>query len=166
MLKIDSNNLDVISKVLNDGIWYYNMLGKVGHLCLPSIDIMNITGKKGQKNLSFKWSDLNIKFWLTKEEAEFEAKKYLDEVLKYVNKATLNKITKLKNGDTFYYIFNNEVYDEKLEYSHYDKFKKALIVVNEYDDDYGFKYDEREYPISKYGETWALTEKELKGKRN
>lgn len=159
MLKVSA---ETIMQVITEGIYYFNMLGEIKSASNLFVSEDTIKGNKCGKEIYFKWEDLNKKFYLTKEQAEEEAKKYLDSVLKYVDLKTLKKIVKIKSNDKFYYVENNHIYTSTLEsYSHWNKYRKMFIEIIEYDDDYGGGYHENEYPISEYGKTWALTRKEL-----
>ena len=161
----DKVTKDDVYRVINDGVWYYNKLGKVGCLPSPTVDSQYIKGKLFGYSCCFDWVDINKSFFLSEQQAQKEAQKYLDEVLKYINITTLTKIVKLTKNDILhlYHKDNDYIEDRTLEaYSHWDKYNRAFIVVTEYDDDWGGGCYEEEYPISEYGKTWALTEEELK----
>lgn len=163
----DKVTKDDVYRVINEGVWYYNKLGKIGHLSFPTVDFKYIKGKLFSYTCCFSWMDINKKFFLTEQEAQKSAQEYLDEVLKYVNLTTLMKIVKLTKNDILYLNHKSNAYirERVLEaYSHWDKYNRAFVVVTEYDDDWGGGCYEEEYPISEYGKTWALTEEELNGK--
>ncbi len=153
---------DIVLQVIENGIYYYNKFGEIGAFHHPEVDYERIKSQIGKKIFSFKWKDLNVKFWLTKEEAETKAQEYLNSINKYIDLELLKKICELKEDDTFYYKENDIIYDERIEsFSHYDKQKLAFVRIVEYDNDYICGYDEYEHPISEYGKTWALTREEL-----
>ena len=157
-------NKDILYQVITEGIWYYNKLGEVGHNTDVKVDTHYINFKVFGRNMGFNWKDLNIKFFLTKSEAEKAAKEYLDSLLKYVDINTLKKIVNLKEDDVIVELsFSKNLFHRTVEqYSHWDKKQKSFIIVSEYDDDYGGGYDEFEYPIHEYGHSWFLTEKDAK----
>ncbi len=158
---------NIILKVLEDGIWYYNTYGKVCHLSYTVVSTHCIRGKNWGRNMQFKWENLKKKFWLTKEEAEKEASKYLEK-LKKINISVsllkrINEFINSKKSDCHFYIIDEYGLGETSpDFYFFDKNKLALICEYEYDDDYGGGLDEEEYPLVKYGKTWALTEEELK----
>ena len=156
-------SVDIIKQVLENGIYYFNKFGEVHYLSSPKVDCDSIIGRKYGKECYFKWENLNKKFWLIEEEAKTEAQKYLDEILRYINLKRLKKICNLKVNDSIYYKEGKNIFDTTIENSFSNFHKDILAFVNiiEYDDDYGSKYDEKEFPISEYGKTWALTEGEL-----
>lgn len=158
---------NIIIKVLEEGIWYYNVYGKICHLSSPEIDTQYIKGKNWGRNTCFKWENLKKKFWLTKEEVEKEASKYLEKLKKLnISISLLKRIVKFLNSkrtdSCFYTVREYGIDDTSPDYCFFDKDKLALICEYEYDDDYCGGYDEFEYPLAKYGKTWALTEEELK----
>ena len=156
---------DTLYKVMTEGIWYYNKLGEVGHNTDVKVDTHYINFKVFRKSMGFNWKDLNVKFFLTKNEAEKAAKEYLNYILKYVDINTLKKIVNLKEDDEIYEVkgYYTRPFSRTVEqYSHWDKKRKAFIIVSEYDDDWGGGYDEFEYPIHEYGHSWFLTEKDAK----
>jgi len=155
---------DILYQVMTEGIWYYNKLGEVGHNTNVKVDTNYINFKVFGRNMGFNWKDLNIKFFLTKNEAEKAAKEYLDYLLKYVDISALKKIVNLKENDEIVELSSSKhLFHRTVEqYSYWDKKRKTFIIVSEYDDDYGGGYDEFEYPIHEYGHSWFLTEKDAK----
>ena len=152
----------IIINVIENGIWYFNRLGQVNHLSYPNVDSSHIRGNKGSTHMNFSWSDLNKKFYLTEKEAQEKAQEYIDNFSKYISLKTLKKICKLKENDIFYEkteIFG--VISCSIDNCYYDKYELALIVLAEYDDDFGGGYKVYTYPLSQYGKTWALTKEEI-----
>ena len=155
---------DTLYKVITQGIWYYNKLGEIGRNTNVKVDKYYINFAVFGKHMGFNWKDLNTKFFLTKNEAEKAAKEYLDYILKYIDIKTFKKILNLKEDDVIVEVSpSKHIFERTVEqYSHWDKNKKAFIIVSEYDDDYGGGYDEFEYPIHEYGHSWFLSEKDAK----
>lgn len=157
-------NKEELYSIVTGSIWYYNRLGAVGEIPFPTVDNFYVKCRIYKKQFCFRWEDIHRKFFPSKEEAEREAKRYLDDVLPYVSLDTLKKIINLKEDSEFYYIekgYDRIDCDHLEKWSHWNKYKRAFIVMVEYDDDYGGGLDEWEYPISEYGKTWALTKEEL-----
>lgn len=163
---------DAVLKVLENGIYYFDKFGKVVHLYSVDINTEAIKGHRGKRQIYFKWESLNKKFFLTQDDVEKEASKYLEKIkelkitLKLIEK--VNKyITKFNRFDNQFYFYvkdsnKNRIYDTIPDYCFFDKDKLALICEYEYDDDYSTHYDEEEYPLKDYGKTWAFKESELK----
>lgn len=153
---------EMLMQVLDDGIYYFNKLGDVYGLSSIMVNYEKITGLSFRRQCSFKWEDLGVKFWLTKEEAEEQATSYINEITKYISLSTLKKITKLNANNTIWVKDESRIWKNDIEeYAYYNK--KDLTFVNpvEYDDDYGGGFTVELYPISEYGKTWALTKEEL-----
>lgn len=154
--------IEMIKQVLDNGIYYFTKLGDVYGLSNTMVDYEKITGLSFRRQCSFKWEDLGVKFWLTKEEAEEQATAYKNEITKYISLSTLKKITKLDTSKTIWVKDEKRIWENDVEqYAYYSK--KDLTFVNpvEYDDDYGGGFTEELYPISEYGKTWALTKEVL-----
>lgn len=152
-------NAENLIQVLNDGIYYYDKFGKVSSFYKPDVSQNYIKTKIGGKQFSFKWDDLGIKFWLTREEAEQHAKEYLDELTKHTSLKTLKRICNLKDCDSFYALDEdiNKVRKRSVgDYYFYMKSTMTFVSLVEYDDDFGGGYYNYEYPISEYGKTWSL----------
>ena len=153
--------LEMIKQVLDNGIYYFNKLGEVHSLRDVMVDYTKITGLS-YRRCSFKWKDLGVKFWLTKEAAKENADSYINEITKYISLSILKKITKLKENDSIWIKDNLNVRKRVIQtYAYYGKQDLTFVNIVEYDDDYGGSFEEELYPISEYGKTWALTEKEL-----
>ena len=165
---IKKPDVNIIIKVLNDGIYYYNKFGNVGYVNDVSISYKGISGSLNRRMpVYFKWEDLGIKFWLTKEEAEKNAEIYRNEIIKYISLEDFKKITKFKAGNTIYEKDEKNIWETTLGiYFHYSKSDLAFVNVIEYDDDYGGGYEEKLYYINQYGKTWALDREGLKNDNN
>lgn len=165
---------ETVMQVLENGIFYFDKFGKVVHLCSVDINTEAIKGHRGQRQIYFKWEGLNKKIFLTKEDAEKEASKYLEKIKEL--KITLKLIERVNKYVTKFNRFNNrfyfyvkdkkgkeyDIYDTIPDYCFFDKERLALVCEYEYDDDYSTHYDEREYPLKDYGKTWAFSKEEIK----
>lgn len=166
MSKVDVYKMP-IKDVIYNGIWYFNRLGKVGHLCSPDVNRCNIHGIIGKKHLNFSWSDYKNKFWLTEEEAQKHADRYLAKALKYVSPKVLKQLANLKKVEYFYEKDKDRDYISSYKLSgysnhdYYDKHRLAYIQVIEYDDDWGGGFREYEYPLKDYGKTWSFDREDL-----
>lgn len=64
---------DAVLKVLENGIYYYDRYGKVVHLYSVDVNTNAIKGKRGTRQIYFKWEDLNKKFFLNEESTTIKA---------------------------------------------------------------------------------------------
>lgn len=154
--------LGIYESILEYGICYYNCLGEVKILTNTCISSEYIIGKQYKKQCCFKIEEFGKTWWLTYTLAKLETQKYIDEIKKYVSLKTLKKVLKLKPYNKIFLKDNEEIIEQELgDYVYFDKHKKALIEIIEYDDDFGGYQKINEYYISDYGRTWTLTKEEL-----
>lgn len=150
-------------KQMLNGIYIFDKLGKVHIIFSPKIQSYNIYGNIGTNKFNYKLADVGTRFFVSKEECELKAKEYLERVSKYIPLNVLKKISRLKGGDTFYYIR----YDGKVDQYElgdkfwFDKQKLELVDFVDYDTDYGGEEEDCHFPLEKYGETWSFRKGDL-----
>lgn len=155
-------SFDELKDILEHGFYYFTRYGTIKHVRQAEIGNYYVKSSILHK-INFPISDFNKRWFINKEACACAVSKYLSSLPVPVN--IIKKISKLTKEDKIWYKNDNG----KVDYFGLDDYESFYYLPTEqclecyYDYDNGLYCESRadQFPLSKYGKTWALTKEEL-----
>lgn len=151
-----------LKDILENGIYYYTRCGIIKYISSVEIGLTYVKSSISSK-LSFSISDLNKKWFISKEACACAVSEYLSSLP--VPVSVVKKISKLTKEDKIWYKNDDGKVDcfglNDYESFYYFPTEKCLECYYDYDNGFYCEGRADQFPLSEYGKTWALTKEEL-----